>query len=165
MARKHYTEEKIAHCLATLRSNGGNLKRTSQAVGVSRQTLKTWSMGKLPMAVDRERVEEKTDQMGQRLVEQFGEIATLSLEEAKKKIPAASYRDLLIGAGISTEKRELLTGRPTSRQEAIKIALVMPEGLRTLAAQVASGMKALPPTVEGQYTEVPEPDIDAQPVA
>lgn len=155
MAGKHYTEEKVAHSLAVLRSNGGNLKRTSAQTGVGRATLRAWQSGQIPKGMDAEVVADASNTMSAKLVEQFARIATLSLAEAEKKIPQANYRDLLIGAGIATEKRELLTGRPTQRSEGIKVSLVVPGSLKNLAVQVVTGSQLTEsrkdtPAIEGE---------------
>lgn len=155
MARKHYTEEKIAHSLAVLRSNGGNLKRTSDQTGVTRSTLRAWQSGQLPEQMDPEVIKDTQDAISRKIVEQFADIATLSLEAAKAKIPEASYRDLLIGAGIATEKRELLGGRPTARTESLKVSLIVPGSLKLMGAQVLSGQPIEATTVR----PLPDPDV------
>jgi hypothetical protein len=159
MARKLYTEEQIAHYLAVLRSNGQNYKQTSRQTGVARGTLRRWEVGQLPGAMDQERIAKGTNAISEALAEQFGRIAVKSLESAEGKIADASYRDLLIGAGISTEKRELLRGGPTSRVNTqIMVSLVASDG-RSYAGLQGAAQAA----IDGEYKALPDTIPQRQP--
>lgn len=156
MGRKHYTEEHIAHAMAVYRSNGGNLKRTSAATGVARSTLRQWASGDYGEGKSPASIEDKTDAIGAKLTAKFGEIAVASLDAARDKIADASFRDLLIGAGIATEKRELLQGGRNGGSRGgttIQIALVGADALRTLAAHMTRAQLPAGDVVEGTYKE------------
>lgn len=46
MRRREYSDKEIAHALAVLKSNGGNVWRSSAELGIPYQTLRTWKRGK-----------------------------------------------------------------------------------------------------------------------
>jgi transposase-like protein len=47
MARKRYSDEEKAACLAALSANGGNIAKTAREVGVPRDTLRRWARGQV----------------------------------------------------------------------------------------------------------------------
>lgn len=127
---RSFTEDEIATALATLRANNGNAKKTAQALGISRTTLRQWagrakSTTAKPKQVDGELVEAHTD----RLAKSFQTFAEKAMDAAPERIPDMSGKDLLIAAGIATEKVQLLRGGPTSRTNTqILVSLVAGDG-------------------------------------
>lgn len=145
-----YTDEEIAHALAVLRSNRGNAKKTALQLGVSRTTLRGWA-GRMTSATARPKQvsPEKSDKAREGLAEKFGSAAERFVEAAlsdPSKVEKASVRDLLVAAGIATEKSELLRGGATSRVESVRVQLADPDSLRSSSLRVLEGGKktALP---------------------
>ena len=141
MANKtRYTDEQIATSLATLQANSGNAKRTAKSLGIPLTTLRQWagraqSSTAHPKQVDPALV----DQQSEKLAGNWERIALGATDKAFERLDEASVKDLLIGAGIATEKVQLLRGRATSRSEGSQIVYVQPAALRDLAGDVIDG--------------------------
>ena len=54
---------------------------------------------------------------------------------------AAAVRNLLVGAGITTEKASFARGGPTSRMESVRVSLVDPDALAKASLRVIEGGK------------------------
>lgn len=137
MARKHYSDEQVAHALAVLTSNGGNLLKTSRATGVERATLRAWQAGELRQHKP-DVVNEKREGKEQAISDKLETFAHKAAERASgdEFVAELKGKDLLIAAGIAIEKVQLLRGRPTSRQESVRISFIAPNALSELADAV-----------------------------
>lgn len=132
-----YSDEEVANALAMLRANGQNAKKTAALLGIPRTTIRAWagrahsSTGKqmYPKQVKPELLQERSEEIATSLEN----LAAMSVGFAVEKMPEASYKDLLIGAGIAIEKVQLLRGRATSRNESLVIQLVAGGSLNELA--------------------------------
>jgi hypothetical protein len=152
-SHRTFTDDEVAGALATLQANGGNAKRTADTLGISRTTLRGWA-GRhdntpQPKQVSAELVRDKSVELANNLEA----LALKSVGLADEKVVTASYKDLLIGAGIAIEKVQLLRGRPTQRTESLKISLVVPGGLRSLARNVIEGDFRQIPAKTGDVTD------------
>lgn len=112
MARRHYSDEERAAALAILDARGGRLAEAAKAARVPRQTLQRWIESIDRAAPPQLRLDKRA------------ELAALFEAEAKAALVAASdcrddarYRELMTGAGIATDKWQLLTGGATARIE------------------------------------------------
>lgn len=140
MARKHYSDEQVAHALAVLTSNGGNLLKTSRATGVERATLRAWQAGELRQHKP-DVVNEKREGKEQAISDKLETFAHKAAERASgdEFVAELKGKDLLIAAGIAIEKVQLLRGRPTSRSESATIVYVQPTALRDMSGEVIEG--------------------------
>jgi hypothetical protein len=140
MARKHYTEEEVGRALAVLRSNSGNLKKTAALTGVTRATLRAWAAGDLRQH-NPEAVHDKETVIEAMLADGFHQFALKAVAKANTQefVDSLKGRDLLLSAAIATDKGQLLRGKPTARNDGLKVSLVMPNGLKALAVQVVQG--------------------------
>ena len=118
--KRSYTEEGKATALAILKANGGNLGRAAKASDVPRNTLRRWMVDPrkaAPEALRRQKEDE--------LADRWSEVRDLSIGRAKEALERGEklqLRDLFIGAGIATDKVNLLTGKPTERTEVMNLA-------------------------------------------
>jgi transposase-like protein len=112
MARRHYSDEERAACLAALDANGGNLGRTARQVGVPESTLKGWRDAPdaaAPAEVRARKKEELAD-----LLEAF---VRSSVGQLDAKLAAADFRDASTGIAILIDKMRLLRGESTAIHE------------------------------------------------
>ncbi len=47
MAKRRYSDQEKAEALAALDANGGNLLKTSEQIGIPRQTIQEWASGRV----------------------------------------------------------------------------------------------------------------------
>jgi hypothetical protein len=122
-----------------------NMKKASRLTGIPRTTLRGWAgKNKSTTAVAKVvRPELVQDQRG-KLAEKWERTVSRALDRADidEVLDKAPYKDLVIGAGIATEKLELLSGRATSRSESLRIELVSGGSLFELANRTMSGTNA-----------------------
>jgi regulatory Fis family protein len=142
-----YTDEQAANALAMLEANGGNAKKTAALLGIPRTTLRAWvgrshSRTARPKKVPAKLVQDRSAE----IADSLENLAAKAVGLADGKAEAATYKDLLIGAGIAIEKVQLLRGRATTRSESLRIELVSGESLRALADRVMH--KALPERID-----------------
>lgn len=151
-----------ATIIAALEANGGNAKKTAAQLGIPRSTLR-YVVGRMSQNARGKVHKDASPEVVADLAENWRKVAekgTAIALAAMEHIDPAEMRsrdvkELLIGAAVATEKRELLTGRPTQRTESVRIALVDASALRTLAAQMARPALQAPADVEGEYIEQP----------
>ena len=155
--KRTFTDDEIATALATLRSNGGNAKRTAVQLGIPRTTLRQWAgRAKSSTASPRKVAALKVDVAAEKLAASLDEVSargTAKVLAAIDSVPletAADVRNLLVGVGIATEKASFARGGPTSRTESLRVSLVSPDELRASALRVIEGGKRTdPPSSEG----------------
>lgn len=126
-----YSEDQIGEALAVLAANDGNAARTRRGLKAAgwepvptRSTLNRWAekerrVEEAPsQATPREAAAAKNGhQKKKALADLFEALARQCLAEAGAKIEEASSGDLMRGAGISTDKMQLLRGSATEIQE------------------------------------------------
>lgn len=143
--KRQYAEEEIAHALALLRANGGNVQRTARQLGMPRETLNQWAgrPGVNPRGkkVTEEQVEGAVEKMAPRLDLLANRILDKAIEgiENVEVTKAGELRDLLVSLGVNIEKASFVRGGPTSRSEQVKVSLVDPEELRSASLKVIEG--------------------------
>lgn len=129
--RKHYTDDDVAVALSFLRSAGypdkrGALEDASRHTGVPRRTLQRWYRGE-HHPINDELVTQKAVDLEAAIDSELADIFG-SLKDAREE---ASYKDLVVAAGIFIEKKQLLAGKPTERIATIQEELAsIPEGDR-----------------------------------
>lgn len=105
--RRVYSDEEKASGLALLASHGGDVSKAARAAGVPRRTLQRW----------RDETPEVVAQIAQdkkaALAALFEAEVEAALGAAGAKRGEASYRDLITGAAIAADKRQLLLDEPT----------------------------------------------------
>lgn len=117
MARRKYSDHDRAAALAALDANGGNVFKTSKQLSIPRATLQEWAAGRVNDDVPELRHEKK-----QELSERLDEIAHKILDVLPKKLAEATAPQLATALGIVIDKKQLLTGEATSRNE-VKVDL------------------------------------------
>ena len=117
MAKRTYSDTERATALVMLDANGGNLSRTQRETGVPRSTLREWRDGRHHSEVADIRQEKKEDlaDLWERLARNIFEYGITT-----EKIKAAPLKDLVVAAGIATDKMLALRGGPTERTEQIE---------------------------------------------
>jgi hypothetical protein len=86
------------------------VKEAARMAGVPRKTLEGWRDGRGISA----EVLSKMEEAKKRLRDKFAREADGALDAAAEKRDGASYRDLMIGAGMAVDKMQLLDGEPTA---------------------------------------------------
>lgn len=157
MARRTIPADVIGQTQAMVRS-GMSIKKTAEIQGLSRDTVARYSRGETPASVDMPSIEEAEHRVTKRIkdnLDSFLVKATdLMAEDAFVLEMAKKPKDLAIGVGIVSEKRELLAGRPTGRSESTKIVYLAPTALAELSAVPESATPALDSgAIEGQFVE------------
>ena len=106
MSRKtKYSDVQRANTLALLKANGGNASQTARDTGIPRRTIQHWRKGELHPSVATIAQEKSLS-----LTQLFENAARNALDAADSKRDAASYRDLMTGAGIAADKVAALSG-------------------------------------------------------
>jgi hypothetical protein len=102
------------------------------------------------------------------VAKEFRDVQKLYLDRAKEPevVAKTSAKDAVLIAAIADDKAFRAEGGPAHTvQHDVRIALVEPDGLRRLAAQVAAGQPAggLPPVavLEGDYKTIESADSAA----
>lgn len=149
MARKRtrYNDDFRASAVLMLEAQGypekpGALAIVAARLGVPHQTLSRWGRAVNNPAPPELVQEKKID-----LIEMFRAEIRAALHEANEARGDASYRDLMTGIGILTDKLQLLEGKPT---EAFRVTHdydgAIDELARRLGAPATNGRdKAVPP--------------------
>jgi transposase-like protein len=109
-ARREYSDEERAACLAALDANGGDLSRTARDCGVPRKTLEAWARKRLHPDVAKLRQRKKKG-----LAEKLDELAYKLADAAPAKIKAAGLQATLTSLAIAIDKAKLLRQSPPPR--------------------------------------------------
>ena len=149
--------------LNALAANGGNAKKTAKMLGVPRSTLRyaagrSNAHGKTPSPLLSEEKRSELSDKWKAVAEKGTAIALQALEGIEPgDLSMRDVKDLLIGSAVATEKHQLLTGLPTSREgRQVVITFSDPgaKSLRELGERALSGTPALPePSLEGAFVE------------
>lgn len=112
-SKRTYTAEDRGSALAVLQSNGGNILKTSRETGIPYHTLREWAAngrGVTPEVIQIQQVKAGG------LAEKFEHIAHLCADHLSQPGVIAKGSPLAVAkiGGISVDKSQLLTGRPTS---------------------------------------------------
>jgi hypothetical protein len=153
---RQYTVQQVGEALALLTLNGGNVYKTAKELKIPRQTLDEWAKGKrrvTPEVVAIRREKEGT------LEQKFERIAHLYADRLSDPavIDKASPLDAAKVAGIAVDKRQILTGMPTS----ITCAVMSDDDRRLRIAELLSRIAAR----NGQPAPQPVPQPEPQDVA
>src|SRR5262245_22620644 len=110
--RRTFTDADRLSALAALEANGGNVKRTAQSVGISRQLLCYWRDRQKTFDTEKAAALEG---LKQGLAERCEALAGLLLEDLQdeEERRQASFRDKATAFGIVVDKMRLLRGEPT----------------------------------------------------
>lgn len=98
--KRQYTEDDKAVALAFLDSNNGNLDRTAKTTGIPRNTLRRWKLGEGVT----EPVSNLRHQKRDTLLSLWEGQAQAALEDANVARDEANYAQLMMGAGLATDK-------------------------------------------------------------
>lgn len=104
-----YTDAQRAAALAALTANGGNLKRTSDELGIPRATLTGWT--KNPALTELRHENEAS------LTEELERVAYALVRAIPDKIHEASLNHVSVSLGIAIDKLRLLRGEATEVTE------------------------------------------------
>ena len=117
MAPRRYTDEEIADALAVLKAHDGNIRQAAAVIGCGRNTLKRWAAGKGWAQGDA--VEKLAPVAEERAADLWDRMMRECLAEAFQRKGEATFAQLLTAAGISADKFNLLTGKPTGNNAVI----------------------------------------------
>ena len=136
--RRTYSEEDIAGALTSLRANDGQVRATARELGIPPMTLGQWATetrrpetpANRPnrIAVSTHQVEET--------ISQLSAIIPQALARVVEALPTLNGYQAMLAAAIAIDKRQLLSGGPTSRTEVLRARYVEPTALRELARKV-----------------------------
>lgn len=114
--KRSYSDTEIGHALAVLKSNGGNILRTSRELDIPRQTLTEWSAHKRR---DSPEVREIQRQKEATILDAYAFIERACLKHAGKAevIAEMSGLEAIKGAAIARDKQQIISGQPTSIHE------------------------------------------------
>lgn len=135
MAKRRYSDEERAACLAALAANAGNVKKTADQCGVPEPTLRCWSRGTRHPEALQMRDGKKPD-----LAALFERFALKCLGIADRKAEQMGARDAMVCAGIAVDKAALLRGVAPEQppEEAVRVVTVTTyEDARALLPLVA----------------------------
>ena len=115
--RRRYSDDERAACLAALVANGGDVRKTARQVGVPETTLRQWKhRDRAPVSA------EKSAQKKAELADIFEAIARDALAAVTpEKIALANVQQLLVSAGVATDKMRLLRNQPTENVASLVI--------------------------------------------
>lgn len=139
--RRGYSDEDKAFALAYLQAHGGNVYRAAKDLGIHPQNLYQWSHGLRISEQARLMSKQKVEELKQQLTSlaetslaaamdriQNGNVQALvvpqgggmsAVELVKVPVP---FKDLTVGLGITIEKLQLLSGKPTEiSQQSVEI--------------------------------------------
>ena len=104
---EYYSHERKAEILSLLDANDGNVWRTAQESNIPHSLLQYWIANESRYANLRQ--EKKTD-----LVDKLDFHINLALDTAQKRAEEATYGQLMTGAAIAIDKKQLLLNQPTN---------------------------------------------------
>ena len=137
-----YSDDEAAHALAVLKANRGNARKTSAALAIPRTTLRQWagrakSSNAVPKVVPAEAYEAAVGNLGTKWLQIADKGVEVTLEALQTVKPASlnmrDIKDLATAAAIATDKNQLLSGGPTSRESReIRIVYGLDPSIRSL---------------------------------
>jgi iron uptake system EfeUOB component EfeO/EfeM len=107
--RRRYSSEEVATALAYI-PTAPSITAAAQDLNLPITTLHSWQSGRLQGLPDSAQCEEAK----KNLADRFENLVNLVLDVAPNKIDAASFAQLLTGAGIATDKMRLLRDQSTA---------------------------------------------------
>lgn len=137
-ARRVYSEEDIAGALTSMRANEGQVRATSREIGVPATTLSQWARDarRPETAENSARRHVVSTQQAEETIQQLSAIIPQALARVAEALPTLNGYQAMLAAAIAIDKRQLLSGGPTSRTEVLRARYVEPTALRALAAKV-----------------------------
>lgn len=130
---KKHSPEFIAHALERLAANAGNIKKTAEELSntsgrhIARSVLTSWRDGTRRRS---ESVQALVEQQGpvadgsenakdyERLARTWTDLADMATDAARRRVAETkSFKELIVGGAVATDKALLLRGKPSSRTE------------------------------------------------
>jgi transposase-like protein len=136
---KRHTDQEIKHALETLELNRGNQTKTAKELGIDRTLLNKWKqrVAQNPDILDAEAPQEsELDRNTRKTLEGLKTLQAKAIKRAIEKIDGSSASQAAVIAAISTDKINLLSGKPTSRNESVRVRYAQPDDLKNAAANV-----------------------------
>jgi hypothetical protein len=149
-SRRSYSEEDVAASLTALRANDGVVKRTAEDLGIPRMTLAQWAMEtRRPQTAGNaaQRLQVSQDK-SQETIRMLDAIIPQALARVAEALPSVNGYQAMLVSAIAIDKRQLLSGGPTSRTETLRARYVEPASLRSLSSGVID-VEASPQRVRG----------------
>ena len=106
---RRYTDDERTSAVAAVISNGGNVYKTAQELGIPITTLQRWTTGERHPEVRRMAYEKK-----EVLADVFERLAHKALEVSEKGMDRLGAKDAMITAATAVDKMRLLRGESTS---------------------------------------------------
>jgi len=175
MAKQRYSDSDRSEMVRILAESGGNLSEAARRTGWPRQTIEYVARKVGVRQSARQLAQSGTGgehkaRLGtyadvERAATEWEEGRDLHLAQIRDPIKAraASLRDNVIAAGTAQDKSLLLRGRPTSRQETVRITLMAPGSLRKLAGQFEDGEFEVRELPSGASADAPEAGAPREP--
>lgn len=153
-SRRIYSDAEMVGALRAVDANKGYIKPTADALGIPAKTLSNWTLNKGKRAIQARNASlGHNEDLG--IADRYLDIIIAAQDRTLEAIGSASaYQAALIGA-ISTDKRQLILGRPTSRTEAIRTRYVDGDALRGMANRV---IDITPDRESGKHTRSGQPN-------
>jgi len=102
---RRYSDADRARALATLDANAGDCARTARELGIPRQTLQLWALGRVSADVPELRLENR-----QTLADRWEKVANAALDVLDRGTKDLPTKDAAVVGGIATDKMMLLRG-------------------------------------------------------
>ena len=110
MPRRYTKAEKAA---AVIEAEASSTEAASEKLGIPRRTIGYW--------MDRPEFADLRHKTQEERADQFRVLAQLAVDRLVTLIPSMKAHDLIILAGVATEKGQLLGGQATARTENVSI--------------------------------------------
>jgi hypothetical protein len=107
-----YTEDAKAVALAMLEATRGSVSEVSRKCKIPRRTIAHWAKGERVNDDVATKAQQKKVDLSDRLEELAHALINAAFDA--DKIGESSLKDILVGAGISIDKMQLLRNKPTS---------------------------------------------------
>lgn len=130
---KKHSPEFVAYALERLAANAGNVKKTAEELSntsgrhIARSVLTSWRDGTRRRS---DSVQALVEQQGpvadgsenakdyDRLARKWTDLADMATDAARRRVAETkSFKELIVGGAVATDKALLLRGRPSSRTE------------------------------------------------
>lgn len=138
MAKRH-SDAEIVNALERLAYNGGNQAKTAKELGIDRTLINKWKRRTEinPEILNAERPKENDlDKDTRKTLYALRTLKHKAIKRAIEKVDSSSASQAAVIAAISTDKINLLSGKPTSRNESVRVRYTEPEALKQAASNV-----------------------------
>lgn len=150
-SRRSYSEAEVAESLTALRANDGVVKRTAEDLGIPRMTLAQWAMeSRRPQSARNQDIRLKVSHdKSEETIRMLDAIIPQALARVAEALPSVNGYQAMLVSAIAIDKRQLLSGGPTSRTETLRARYVEPASLRSLSSGVIDVESHPPQRVRG----------------